>query len=123
MSLDGCASHSEGTRSSPLYFGGGFGSGDGVFFGSSPDPAAPLMAAVSSAAHNLLILCATWAPFTVPSSILSNSTRNTTTAAHSDGARLCGSSSDGFTLDEFCVCSKGKEGERNENFGEHFQFR
>ena len=44
-------------------------------------------------------------------------------AAHSGGARLCGSISDSFTVDEMCVCSKGKEGERNENFGEHFQFR
>ena len=123
MSLDGCASHSEGTRSSPLYFGGGFGSGDGVCFGSSPDPAAVISVAVSVAFFNLLIPCATWAPFTVPSSIHSSSTSNTTTAAHSGGARLCGSSSDGFTVDEFCVCSKGKEGERNENFGEHFQFR
>ena len=121
MSLDGCASHSEGTRSSPLYFGGGFGSGDGVCFGSSTDPAAVI--SVSVAFPNLLENWAAWARFTVPSSILSTSTIAKTTAGHSGGARLCGSSSDGFTLDEFCVCSKGKEGERNENFGEHFQFR
>jgi hypothetical protein len=38
------------------------------------------------------------------------------------GARLCGSGSNGFTVDGNCVCSKGKEGERNENLGKHFQF-
>ena len=115
MSLDGCASHSEGTRSSPLYFGGGFGSGDGVCFGSVLlDPSAPPMVASLNIPVSITVLY---------SMSIRSTNACTTKPVLSGGARLCGSSSDGFTLDEFCVCSKGKEGERNENFGEHFQFR